>query len=437
MRRHHVQDLSLSDLVRDTPASRDRVVDLMRVTAILCVVVGHWLMQGVYVDDDGPHRQGMLGLAPWAHPLTWLLQVMPIFFLVGGFSNALSWRRAASDGTTYGSWLYRRTRRLTRPLLPLLVFWSAVALLAGPLALDRDWLRIAGRASLAPTWFLAVYLVVVALVPFTLWIWDRVGLASIAAGLVLAGAVDAVSLAADNRAIGMVNILLVWATLHQVGYAWLDRALHRRGGRWWLAIVSFSMLAALVWLGPYGISMVGVDGFGVDNTDPPKVTLLLLGLWQAGVALLLERRVRVLTARRRVWMITVALESRLMTLYLWHLTALGLVLGVAVWTGVGLRAIPDTKDWWLNLPLWLFVLAATTGLLTWLLGWYERPSSSSRPSVPAVVSLAEALVVSVAIAAMAQYGLVLGGRVLWFVPLATSVLLIGVARMLARRGGAR
>jgi len=156
-------------LARATPADRNRVIDLMRVVALMCVVVGHWLMQGVFVDAEGsPHRQGLLDMAPWSHPLTWLLQVMPIFFLVGGYSNALSWRRAVADGTTYGSWLYRRTRRLTSPLLPLLVFWTIVAPLAGVLSLNQDWLRIAGRASLVPMWFLATYLVVVALVPLTL-----------------------------------------------------------------------------------------------------------------------------------------------------------------------------------------------------------------------------------------------------------------------------
>lgn len=426
--------LSVSDLAADTPESRDRVIDLMRVIALICVVVGHWLMQGVYVDDAGPHRQGMLGLAPWTHPLTWVLQVMPIIFLVGGFSNAISWRRASSDGTTYGSWLYRRTRRLTRPLLPLLVFWSIVASMAGPIGIDRDWLRIAGRASLAPTWFLAVYLLVVALVPLTLWIWDRAGLASIAAGLLLAGAIDVVSLAADSRVVGVANVLVVWGTMHQVGYAWLDGALLGRGRRWWLAFGSFTALVALVWLGPYGISMVGVDGFGVDNTDPPRVTLLLLGLWQAGIALLLERRLRVLTRSRRLWTFTIAFGSRMMTIYLWHLTALGILVGVSLWSGIGLHARPDTADWWLILPLWLVVLAATTALITSLLGRYDVPPSP-RPSVPAVVSVVEALLLSTAIAAMARYGLLLpGGHVLWYVPLAASALLIGVAHTSRRSG---
>lgn len=69
-----------------TPAHRDRVIDFLRAAAILVVCVGHWLMAGVYVNDAGElKRTGLLSVADFIHPLTWVLQVMPIFFLVGGF----------------------------------------------------------------------------------------------------------------------------------------------------------------------------------------------------------------------------------------------------------------------------------------------------------------------------------------------------------------
>lgn len=403
----------------------------MRVVALVCVVVGHWLMQGVYIDDDGPHRQGLLGLAPWTHPLTWVLQVMPIFFLAGGYSNALSWRRAVRAGTGYGSWLSWRTRRLTRPLAPLLVFWAIAAPVAAATSPDHDWLRIAGKASLVPTWFIAAYLLIVVLTPVTVRIWDRLGLASIVVGVLVAGLVDAVSLATGSKAVGAVNVIVVWGTMHQVGYAWLDGTLHRGRRRAWLALGGFVALVALVWWGPYGVSMVGVGGFGVDNANPPRVTLLLLGLWQAGVALMLERRLQSLTARPRVWWLVVLVESRLMTVYLWHLTVLGILLAASLWSGVGLTAVPDTAQWWLALPLWLVALAATTCAVCFLLGRYEQPPDS-RPTVPAHVSLAEALTIAAVVAVLARYGLVPHGHVLWYVPLAASILLVVGARAAAR-----
>src|SRR5688572_13710689 len=66
------------------PREHDPVVDLVRGGALLVVVLGHWVMQGLYVGGDGDlHRDGLLGLATWTHPLTWVLQVMPVIFAVG------------------------------------------------------------------------------------------------------------------------------------------------------------------------------------------------------------------------------------------------------------------------------------------------------------------------------------------------------------------
>ena len=102
-----------------TPASRNRVVDFLRAAAITVVVLGHWTI--IAVDPDGgilPH--GVLDGATWTHPLTWLFQVMPIFFLVGGYSNGLSWRSARRKEIGYAEWLRTRLRRLGIPLIPLL-----------------------------------------------------------------------------------------------------------------------------------------------------------------------------------------------------------------------------------------------------------------------------------------------------------------------------
>ena len=125
-------------LAESTPDSRNRVVDLLRAAAILVVVLGHWTVAAVYVDDAGELRRGdLLELATWTHPLTWVVQVMPVFFLVGGYANALSWRSARTRGTTYGGWLRARLRRLTIPVLPLMLFWAVVAPVAHALGAER------------------------------------------------------------------------------------------------------------------------------------------------------------------------------------------------------------------------------------------------------------------------------------------------------------
>lgn len=412
----------LSGLLHHT-GDRNRVVDLMRVVALSCVVIGHWLMQGVFIEQGTPHRQGILGLAQWTHPLTWVLQVMPIFFLVGGYVNALSWRRASQRGMSYGTWLLTRVERLTRPLIPLLVFWAVVApaiLISG---LDQDWLRIAARASLVPTWFLAVYIPIIALVPVTLFLWDRYGLATVAIGIALAALVDTMSMGAGLEVATGLNVLFVWATMHQVGYAWLDRAVSSARACL-LAVASFAAVVVAVAVGPYGVSMVGVTGFGVDNTSPPRVTLLLLGLWQAMTALALEAPLSRLMRRPRVWWAVAVVGSRAMTIYLWHMVALGILLGLAMWSGRGLHERPDTVQWWVTRPVWILMLVGTTAVLVSIFGHFERPGVLASAGERSWVGVARITLISAVIAALAHYSLVLpDGEVLWYAPTLAVVLL--------------
>src|SRR5262245_16148923 len=43
--------------------------------------------------------------ATWIWPLTWLLQLVPLFFLAGGHANLLAWRTARDAGAGYGTYL--------------------------------------------------------------------------------------------------------------------------------------------------------------------------------------------------------------------------------------------------------------------------------------------------------------------------------------------
>ena len=109
-----------------TPASRNRHVDFLRASAICVVVIGHWLMAAPSVERGQFTLSDMLQIAPKTQWLTWIFQVMPIFFLVGGYANAVSWQSARRTGEGYASWVSRRLQRLVRPLVPVL----AVALAA-------------------------------------------------------------------------------------------------------------------------------------------------------------------------------------------------------------------------------------------------------------------------------------------------------------------
>ncbi|KRE60460.1 acyltransferase [Nostocoides sp. Soil756] len=356
-----------------TPSSRNRVVDLLRVAALTVVVLGHWLIAAVTVRGGVLETGAVLDRAAWTHPLTWVFQVMPVFFLVGGYANAVSWRAARERGTRWPEWLLARLRRLLTPVAPLLVSWLVLLVVADAAGVDRASLRTASQVALVPTWFLAAYVVVCALAPLTLRAWERWGWAGVVAPLVLAGGVDLVSLTVGPWWVGFANYVLVWGAVHQLGYAWLDDRLAGVGRRVALAAVGAAGLVALVSLGPYPVSMIGLDDATVNNSYPTRVTLGFLGLLQAGVVLALEPLLRRWMARERPWAVTVLLGRRLMSVYLWHLAVMVLVIGLSLLAGgVGLGPEPLSGVWWATRPLWWLGLAAVTALVVRLVGRFEQ-----------------------------------------------------------------
>ncbi len=172
--------------------------------------------------------------------------------------------------------------------MPLLLVWGIGGWIGLRLGLDWEILQMASRVALVPTWFLAAYVVIVTLAPPALALWERTGWWSIVAGTALAGVADLMSIGGGIVWVGFANYVLVWGTVHQLGYAWVDGRLPDRGRRAALAVVGLAGALLLVWLGPYPVAMVGLDTAQVTNSYPPRVTLVFLGMFQAGVVLLLE-----------------------------------------------------------------------------------------------------------------------------------------------------
>ena len=79
-----------SQMAAQTPQERNRYVDFLRSVSILVVIVGHWLIATAWVVDGEIDVGHLLADRPQLHWVTWLFQVMPIFFIVGGYANAVS-----------------------------------------------------------------------------------------------------------------------------------------------------------------------------------------------------------------------------------------------------------------------------------------------------------------------------------------------------------
>lgn len=390
-------------LAEATPASRNRYVDFLRAVSIVAVVIGHWLIAAPYAAGGELRGVNMLAHTPWTQWLTWIFQVMPVFFAVGGYANAASWNASRRAGHSYGTWLAARLRRLTIPLLPLLAVWAVIGIGGAALGIDEDLMRLGSQSALIPVWFLAVYVVIVAMSPWLIEAWDRYAWRSFLAPAGATFIVDR-AVAGGLELLGWVNFILVWSAIHQLGVAWRRGALPAAPARI-VAVGSALIAALLVTIGPYPVAMVGVPGAEASNNAPPTLALIVFGTMQMAALLAVEPAAQRMLQRPAAWTGTILVNGWIMTLYLWHLTAMVLAIGAMLLVGgIGLGIEPSSVGWWLTRPLWVVGLLAVTLPFLVLFGRFERPRPAPEASPHPLVALGAVAAVSAGLGLLAAQG---------------------------------
>src|ERR1700741_4925373 len=327
--------------------ARNLAVDFYRVSGVVLIVLGHWLAGSVTYRDGYFGRQNPLVDQPWTQWLTWIFQAVPTFFLVAGYAGAVSWtHRRDTEDVSRQTWLRHRLARVLGPTTVYVGLVSAIVVVLDLRRIGGFTLEYAGWAVAMHLWFLAVYLVVVALTPVAIAAQRRWGLlipGVLAVGVV---AVDAVSLGGHVPQLRLLNYLLCWGALYQLGIAWREGLLAGRrpalltGG-------SAVVLALLILLGPYPVSMIGVPGQSLQNTDPPSAAMLAFGCTQAGLVIALAPALnRALRAGFVQRMLTRA-NGNVMALYLWHMIPVVIVAIVGYPAGLLPQPVEGTAEWWL------------------------------------------------------------------------------------------
>jgi len=395
-----------SKLAAQTPEERNRYVDFLRSVSILVVIIGHWMIATAYYSNGVLAHGHLLKTEPQMQWLTWVFQVMPIFFIVGGYSNGVSLESARRRGTDYGGWLAARLNRLVAPLLVLIISWAILAVILHLFGADRETIQYASQASLIPTWFLAIYIMVVILAPLTYAFWKRFGFISFWAFVVVAILVDITFFAAKVEWLGWSNYFWVWLAVHHLGFAWRDGRFKSPAQLLFFSALGLAVLWLLIFKGPYPLAMVGSPDPGLSNTLPPKITLLSLGVFQFGLLLALEKPMRRALSGLRLWTATVLINSMIMTVYLWHITVMILVVALLYLAGgFGLGLEPGTESWWYSRLIWIAVLLVLLLPVALLLSPLERASRSATSAPPSPArQIAGAMMLCLGIAILAMYG---------------------------------
>jgi len=399
-------------------ARRDLSVDLVRVFCVLLVVVLHSLMLGLDVKADGSIGwQNVVQEQPWFAVASWFGQLMPLFFVVGGFASWQGWASTVRRGGGGADFFRARLLRLGTPAAAWYVLVGAVVWAATAAGLPVPVAQLLAKGLGMPLWFLAAYLICQAAVPLLIRLHTTRPVATFTTLLAGVVAVDALRGATGVDAVGLLNLLLVWPLVQQIGFLYADGTIGRLGRPALLGIaaVAFALVGVLGSSGLYSPDML-------DDLNPPTLPLVLIGVGQTALFVLAKPALDALMARRPAQAFVAIAGTRLMTVYLWHLL---LVIAVAATVLIAPGVVPavGTTAWWFaripgDLSVFVLLLVLSLGVAR-----FERGPKriGPVPSVPVLV-VAGVLATVPPFWAM-QLGLDLAGFVWGAIALVAAVLL--------------
>ena len=340
---------SAAEIEANTPPDRDRAIDAIRIAALVGVVAGHTIMATSIIADGVFHWGNLLTTSPVFQALTWVFQIMPLFFFAGVAASVGSYQsggqersdRGIDTAGSWGGWLLKRCTRLYRPVFYYLAFWGVALVVLSRVLPEHVYEPVAG-ISIQLLWFLGAYVLVLAAVPL---------LAHLSSAARLIAAV-----AATYGVVAVVDVIRVtdpgWTALSYVNFiAWLIPGMfgvaYRRGllgthPALALGVAMLGVNVALCWFGPYQLSLVGIDAEGLRNMTPPSMLLAGHAIMLCAFAIAAAPAIGRWARRPRVWQLVVIGNSGAMTLYLWHMP---LLLGMhLVFDSLGLPRFPGQPD---------------------------------------------------------------------------------------------
>lgn len=343
---------------------RDRLIDAVRAISLFVVVVWHWVFTTIIWRADGPHASNPIGVTRGLWLLTWLLQVLPLFFFAGGYAHSQSWQRS---GGSWG-WVGRRLRALLLPALALVVVGLGVWWAARVIAPEATWVGRGVILMLSPLWFLVVYALLVAGMPLWRRMHDGLGEVAVVLLVGLAVVVDVMRFSYGWAGIQWLNLVVVWAIAHQLGFFYDRIASAPRRFSWSLVLGGFFGLFGLTNMNLYPRSMVGVPGEELSNMSPPTLTIAALTILQVGVLMLNRERIERWASAGTGARIVDFASRNAMPVFLWH--APGFAVAYGLWRLAGLPGQDPVVDaaWWAWRPLWFLLPVAPTVLLASTVG---------------------------------------------------------------------
>jgi hypothetical protein len=370
-----------------TPAHRDRTVDALRALAITGVILGHWMVTALVLAQGRAgktlHDASPLASLPALTPVSWIFQTLAIFFFVGGYAAARSYRGG------YLAWLGMRLARLSRPVVALVAVWTLLGTGLYLGGVSTSTLHTLLLLVLDPLWFLGVYAGLTALTPLAAALMRRLGAAAALIPFLVVAGVDAVRFGLGGPAwVGWINVAAGWMVPYLFGIAWARGAFRGRKVPALMLAGGVAATAALAGWAGYPASMVGVNGARISNLNPPTLVVVTFGIAQVGLALLLRPLLARWMRRPVAWAAVATANLSAMTLFLWHQSAFLTVTMAGLLAGrlAGLHTAPTSLTWVAERIAWLPAFAAVLAMLWFVFRRAERAPRPARRDSPGLSS---------------------------------------------------
>ncbi|GAA2994177.1 phospholipase A2 [Actinokineospora diospyrosa] len=326
-------------------------------------------LAGVVLAESVLAFAPLLGLRPgvlW--PVTWVLQLVPLFFFAGGDSNLLAWRAALADGSGYGGYLAARVCWLIRPVLAFVTAWLIVPLSLDLLNASDAAVDAFTRLIAQPLWLLGLYLLVVGATPALHWLHRKAPIGTpVAQALVVAG----LSLFGTGTFAAYAGGIVLAALFGQLALHYADGSFDHLPRRVLPAVAVGALLCLVAWttIGGHTKGLIA-EPAGTASFVPSALGVLLIGLVQVCVVVAPGReRVRVI-AHGAVARAVHRVRDAPMTIYLVYLCAMLLLAGII--GAASTSGWPGATFDWVTRPrtLMALVLLAVPAVLAFLL--FER-----------------------------------------------------------------
>lgn len=353
---------------------RDTGIDLVRALCVVGVVLLHAIMVGVTVTESGPVFANASDGSGWIAPLSWVLQVMPLFFVIGGFSGLIAYRRSRVRGGDAVAFIAARLHRLVRPAVVTIGVVAVALAVLTVVGVPSDLIVVAGFRYGQPLWFLAVFLMCQALLPALAAAHDRAPYIAIGALVAAAVGVDTLRALSGVDALGFLNLAFVWMALQQLGFFLADGSIDALSRRT-RALAGLAALAILIASFVSGIHSPDL----IANINPPTTALILVGVVHTSLFSLLRDRIDHMSRGRAAAALIAFVTPRAMSIYLWHMPVLLSMAGAsAVFSlsvGVALPSLGGV-EWWASRPLWLVMALALTAVAALATSRFENHRGS-------------------------------------------------------------